>query len=244
MYFMQNLPSLGVTESTLAPDEKRSLDKLGYVELHDVISLEQAARMREETDRLFALENTPAAGECGDLHNKSDAFDICVMHPRILAAVAHVLDAPFKLVGINTRMSPPGTGDQAMHLDGDYGPPGVYYTCNSIWPLTDFTEQNGATRVVPGSHCSGAKIDDDMPDLKAPHPREIKLVANVGTVVIFNGHTWHSATVNRSNRPRQSVTSFWCRRELPSSFRPMGTTISAAARVRMGDAVLPFFDPA
>ena len=68
--------------------------------------------------------------------------------------------------------------------------PGDYYVCNSIWVLTDFTENNGATRVVPRSHNSRQHPRDVLEDAKAPHPDQVLLTAEAGTVVIFNAHTW------------------------------------------------------
>jgi ectoine hydroxylase-related dioxygenase (phytanoyl-CoA dioxygenase family) len=127
-------------------------------------------------------------------------------------------------------------------VDGDYAQAGEYLTCNTMWPLTDFTEENGATRVVPGSHRNGRKIDDDLKDAKDAHPQEIKLTASVGTVIVFNGHLWHGATLNRSDHRRASVTSFWCRRQLPSAWRPLKSTFSPAAASRLGKAAQSLFD--
>ena len=65
------------------------------------------------------------------------------------------------------------------------------------------------------------KLDTDgflpLPNL-VPYeqdPQEIKLIGAAGTVVIFNSHLWHGATLNRSSADRPNVTSFWCRREGP-----------------------------
>ena len=83
---------------------------------------------------------------------------------------------------------------------------------NSIWLFTDFEEENGATRIVPGTHRSGKHPSDEMEDAKAAHPNEIKLIGTSGTVVVFNSHLWHGLTLNQSNHDRPNVTSFWCRR--------------------------------
>jgi ectoine hydroxylase-related dioxygenase (phytanoyl-CoA dioxygenase family) len=93
--------------------------------------------------------------------------------------------------------------------------PGDYYVCNSIWLLDDFTEENGATRVVPGSHRSGRMPSDDMQDTAAAHPDQKLLIAPAGTVVIFNSHTWHGGTTNRTDRPRRALHSYFCRRDQP-----------------------------
>jgi ectoine hydroxylase-related dioxygenase (phytanoyl-CoA dioxygenase family) len=141
-------------------------------------------------------------------------FEICFTHPRVLAAISHVLGGEFKLSSLNSRASLPGQGLQEMHPDW-HGPvePGDYYVCNSIWLLDDFTEQNGATRVVPGSHRSGKVPRDVMKDPKDPHPDEVKLLAPAGTVVVFNSHTWHGGTLNTSQNRRRAMHSYFCRRD-------------------------------
>ncbi len=124
-------------------------------------------------------------------------FDICFTHPRVLAAIARVLGGEFRLSSLNSRAVLPGQGLQGLHADWS-GPvaPGDYYVCNSIWLLDDFTAENGATRVVPGSHRSGKAAHEVMDDPAATHPEEILLIAPAGTVVIFNSHVWHGGTRN------------------------------------------------
>lgn len=124
-------------------------------------------------------------------------FDICFTHPRVLAAIARVLGGEFRLSSLNSRAVLPGQGLQGLHADWS-GPvaPGDYYVCNSIWLLDDFTAENGATRVVPGSHRSGKVAHEVMDDPAATHPEEILLIAPAGTVVIFNSHVWHGGTRN------------------------------------------------
>ncbi len=95
------------------------------------------------------------------------------------------------------------------HLSGDY------YVCNSIWLLDDFTSENGATRIVPGSHRSGKLPIDAMDDPMDTHPDEIQLNAPAGTVVIFNSHTWHGGTLNESDAPRRAMHAYFCRRNQP-----------------------------
>ena len=94
-------------------------------------------------------------------------------------------------------------------------PPGEFQVCNSIWLLDDFTAENGATRVVPGSHFWEKTPREAMDDPMASHPNEKLLLAPGGTVVIFNSHTWHGGTLNRSNQRRRAMHSYFCRRHQP-----------------------------
>jgi hypothetical protein len=243
MDFQQTLTALGVRDDTLTPDEKKHLDEQGFLYLRNIFTVEQAAKMREAMDAIFAAENVVTSGETGLMQNKSTAFDVCVTHPRVLAAVWQVLRSDFKLVTVASRPNPPGKGQQGMHVDGDYAPPGTFLTCNSMWPLVDFTELNGATRVVPGSHRDGRKVDSEMSDIMAAHPQQIQLVAPVGNVIVFNGHLWHSAMQNNSDKPRANVTSFWCRKQMPADFRPMPSVLGPETAKRLPPAARGLFDP-
>ena len=242
MTFQEALYELGVRDDTLSPQEKQHLDEQGYLPLDNIISHEQAARMRQAMEELFALEKTgqpDGASECGNMQNKSDAFDVCITHPRVLAAIAHVLREEFKSLGVHTRPNPPGMARGGLHVDWSGPPPaaGQYSVCNSMWPLCDFTEENGATSVVPGSHRSG-QTPDVLDDPLAIHPQEIQIVVPLGTVVIFNSHTWHSANANRSSAPRPNVTSFWGRK----TFGSFTSALSRDTAARVPQAAQYLFD--
>ena len=145
--------------------------------------------------------------------DKGDVFQVCFTHPRVLAAAAHVLGNDLKLSSVNSRAALPGHGLQGLHADWHEAvQPGHYQVCNSAWLLDDFTNENGATRLVPGSHRSGKRPEDVMADPAAPHPDEMLLNAPAGTVVVFNAHMWHGGTLNRTGKPRRAVYSYWCRR--------------------------------
>ncbi|MAE61762.1 MAG: phytanoyl-CoA dioxygenase [Planctomycetaceae bacterium] len=237
MTLAEALIELGVHDDTLTSAERASLDRDGFLYLHDVFTPEQGERMLAERNRLVKLEKT---GDGGPLHyleqmqNKSDAFDVCLMCPRLLSAVNQVLRGDFVWQGVHSQRNMPGGGQAALHQDGECTAAGQYITCNSMWPLVDFTETNGATRVVPGSHLWGKGPADVMDDPAATHPDEKVLVARVGTVVVFNGNTWHNSTLNQIDTERYALTSFWARP--PHSF--FDTTPSDEARARFGEAAL------
>lgn len=247
MTFQEALYALGVREDTLSQEEKLKLDQDGFLPLLNLISSEQVRQMGEEMERLFALERTGQEGapsESSNMQNKSPVYDVCVTHPKVVAAIAQVLKEEFISLGVHSRPNPPGKGHQPLHVDygGPAAKPGEYFTCNSMWPFTDFTEENGATRLVPGSHLWGKHPNEVMPDPKAPHPEEIKLIVPVGTVVIFNSHLWHGATLNRSHQIRPNVTSFWCRRVWHDG-KIRQNRLSPEAFARLSQAARRLFDP-
>jgi len=94
------LTALGVTEQTLSQAEKEHLDQKGYLPLANILPAELIARMNHRLDELIALEGEDAGKEVhqeagtmrlSDLVNKDPIFDICFTHPRLLAAIDHVL---------------------------------------------------------------------------------------------------------------------------------------------------------
>jgi ectoine hydroxylase-related dioxygenase (phytanoyl-CoA dioxygenase family) len=214
------LAELGVTEGTLDAATRQRLDRDGYAPLPGILTGEQLAGIRARLAELTAAEGADAGREVhqeagtdrlSDLVNKDPMFEVCFTDPRVLACVAHVL-SDFKLSSLNSRAALPGRGLQALHTEG--GPVGLgpYQVCNSIWLLDDFTQVNGATRVVPGSHRLTVSVRDAMDDTSAPHPDEVRLTAPAGTVVVFNSHLWHGGTLNRAGRPRRALHSYFTRR--------------------------------
>lgn len=218
------LRELGVTDDVLTQDEKDQLDRDGYLPLEGILTAAEVAAINERLAELTAAEGDRAGLEVhqekgtdrlADLVNKDPRFAVCFSHPRVLAAMRHVL-GEFRLSSLNSRAALPGEGHQALHADSGHPvEPGAYEVCNSIWLLDDFTPENGATRVVPGSHRRGTMPADEMPDPAAPHPDQIQLTGRAGTVVIFNSHLWHGGTKNHTDKPRRAMHSYFALRHLP-----------------------------
>jgi len=245
MEFDDALNALGVTRGLLTPGEKQSLDEQGFLILADILPPPTASRMLVEMQRIFDAEKTLQPGgppECNQMQSKSDAFDLCLTHPRFLAAIWHVLGyRKFVAMGVNSRPNPPGKGEQPLHVDFGGPPcePGNYVVCNSMWPLCEFTLLNGATRVVPGSH--RWKQHPDQNTAKS-HPQQMQVEVPLGSVVVFNSHLWHSAMLNRSTADRPNLTSFFSRRT-DHAGKAVTNSLSADAWQRVGEPVRQLFDP-
>lgn len=84
---------------------------------------------------------------------------------------------------------------------------------NVMWMVTDFTEANGATRVVPGSHLSGREPDPSVPH-KVP---SVAAAGPAGTAFAFDGRIWHGAGANTTNEARYGITTVGC----GPQFRPL-----------------------
>lgn len=227
------LTQLGVKEDTLSPAEKAFLEQNGYLNLGQLLSPDQLELINRELAQLLQQEGENAGSELldspyirhpkeegadrlADLVNKGAVFDIFYTHPKVLAAVSHVLGADIKLSSLNYRAAKPGKGLQKLHADWhEPVSSGDYKVCNSIWLLDDFSRANGATRIVPGTHLNGQLPQDELADPWATHPGEVLIEAPAGSVFIFNSHTWHGGTNNSTDRPRRAVHSYFCRADQP-----------------------------
>ncbi|EON76898.1 hypothetical protein ADIS_2559 [Lunatimonas lonarensis] len=227
------LNELGVSETLLSESEIEFLDKNGYLNLGKLLNDDQLEAIRSKIGQLLESEGEMAGSELaespfirhpkeagadrlGNLVNKGTEFDVFYTHPKVLAAIRHVLGGELKLSSLNYRAAKPGDGLQKLHADyPDAVPAGDYRVCNSIWLLDDFYAANGATRIVPGTHLSQHLPQEVMANPMDTHPEEKVIEAEAGSVVIFNSHTWHGGTKNHTDKPRRAIHSYFCRKDQP-----------------------------
>jgi ectoine hydroxylase-related dioxygenase (phytanoyl-CoA dioxygenase family) len=82
--------------------------------------------------------------------------------------------------------------------------------CNSVWMLDDFTERNGALRIVHGSHKWGR-----APEPGAKPDGEIPVTGKTGDVVVMNAHMWHGGSENFTDRQRRAMHVYYTRGDQP-----------------------------
>jgi ectoine hydroxylase-related dioxygenase (phytanoyl-CoA dioxygenase family) len=220
------LQALGVTDQTLSPQHREELDKNGFTVFQNVIDPAWLEQLREAFERITAAEGENAGKEVSqmvgirrlaDLVNKGEVFDRIYINPFVLAAARHVIARPFKIHSLNGHDPLPGYGQQSLHPDwgGERPDLNVFSVMNSLWILDDFSAENGATRIVPGSQRWPGGPKDHLPDLKMTHPQEINITAPAGSVAVFNGHAWHGSTNNQSQRQRRVYHCAFVAREFP-----------------------------
>ena len=154
----------------------RRIAEDGYTVLPDVIEPEL---VDEIGDALLKLERdlgtVPAANLFEGLHTMrvynllvhGETFQKIPVHPNVLPVVEGVLDPGLLISSLSSIAIGPDEQAQPVHADDQLIPlprPHVPIICNTMWAITDFTEENGATRLVPGSH-----LRDEPPNLSLIH---------------------------------------------------------------------------
>ena len=208
---LQHLPADASAETIAA-----ILDSDGALILDDMLSPAQVAAVMGELNPY--IDATPvgrdtftgfATTRTGALVARSPLSRELVTHPAILAACdAYLLRAcdRYQLHLTQVIRIKPGQPRQALHRDrlawGGFLKD-VEPQLNTIWAMTDFTEENGATRVVPGS--------PGWPEGRRAEPDEIGYAEmKAGSVLVYSGSVIHAGGENSSDHDRVGVNITYC----------------------------------
>jgi hypothetical protein len=188
-----------IVTGVLSPDEVRAIK----ADIHRILASTKKGRNDFEgfeTQRIYAL------------FAKTRMFDGPAMHPLVLDVLDHVLGS-YQLSAPQAIQIGPGETAQRLHRDDGVYPvarPHVEFVVNTMWALDDFTEANGATHCVPGSHRWVEQVPaDGEPTARAVMP--------AGSVMFFVGSLFHGGGANTTDRPRLGVileyTAGWLRQQ-------------------------------
>lgn len=217
-----------------ADDERRSADDAhlsdhlarivqdGYTVLDGVIEDRLVGELASALDRLD--DTDPAATPPSSFEGrrttrhynvlaKDATFAAAPTHPAVLDLVERLLDDGCQLSSMSTISIGPGEAPQPIHAD-DLAvrlprPFPVPLVVTAMWALDDFTAENGATRVVPGSHRR-----DHVPDLARatdePTGSERPVAMTRGSVLVYVGSLWHGGGANRTEGHRRALAVSYC----------------------------------
>lgn len=186
------------------------LEVFGFTVLPAVLSEAQAARLRailDAADEAVGVDyvyDEAYARLVPNLPALADEFLPLIDHPQVLAVLEGVLGRDIVLGSMNARIVRPGDPQQGLHSDI----PAVHrrligapVMIQATWMLDAFTPDNGATRLVPGSHRAESAYppkDREIPYIVAP-------TGPAGSVLLFNGQCWHGGGANRSAQRRRAA---------------------------------------
>jgi ectoine hydroxylase-related dioxygenase (phytanoyl-CoA dioxygenase family) len=138
----------------------------------------------------------------GALIARSHAARDLIMHPLVNASVRTVLQHATSYQLHLTQLIAIGPASPAQQIHRDQWafdffpfPPGYEVQCNTIWAMHDFTEANGATRVIPGSHQREDRLQFTQADTVAAE-------MPAGSVLFYTGALYHGGGANRSQQER------------------------------------------
>ena len=187
----------------------------GYVIIPDCFTKEEAKEARDEMDRL--LGDAPLGGRNSfeglntnriySLLNKSRTFDKFAILPRVMALNDYFLDPGYLLTAFHSISINPGEKAQGLHHDDGYiqvPRPRPPFGSATMVAFDEYTADNGATRIIPGSHLWGS-------DRKGAPEDTIPALVPEGGVVYFISTLIHGGGANVSDKPRKSATVQYCK---------------------------------
>jgi ectoine hydroxylase-related dioxygenase (phytanoyl-CoA dioxygenase family) len=212
----------------LTDEQQLQLKYKGFVLFESCLSSTEVAEIINHLEALWQEEGEVAGQEnyiekgvrrLANLANKAEIFRQIFGNPLILETAEHVMGPDYRLSMLNARDVPPGSGaNMPFHADTDHGDrpdEEGYRAFTAVWMLDDFTVQNGATRLVPGSHRSRLLPKESVHDVYAPHPEEVVAEGKAGDVLVFNGHCWHTGGANQTDKPRRAILAHYLRADVP-----------------------------
>jgi ectoine hydroxylase-related dioxygenase (phytanoyl-CoA dioxygenase family) len=255
------MPNLSHLPADAAPEAIAALlDGDGALILDDVMSPAQIAQVRAELDpyveatadgrdRFTGFQTT----RTGALVARSPACRELVMHPGVLAACDAFLKRAcdrYQLHLTQVIRIKPGQPRQPLHRDrlawGGFLKD-VEPQLNTIWALTDFTEANGATQVVPGS--------PSWPESRKAEPAEVGYAEmKAGSVLVYSGSVIHAGGENLTDADRVGINITYClgwlRQEEnqylscpPAIARTLDPKLQSLLGYAMGSYALGYFSP-
>ena len=194
----------------------REIAEQGYTIVPDAIEPHHVDALAADLQRLEAeLDISPATNsfegtKTWRIYNllvHGDLYERIPVHANVLPIVEGVLDHGCLVSSLSSIAIGPDEAAQPIHADDQLIPipkPHPPTVCNTMWALTDFTEANGATRIIPGSH-----LYDHSPNY-GEHYDSIPAAMPKGSVLVWHGSLWHGGGANTTSQRRVGIAMNYC----------------------------------
>ncbi len=192
------------------------IDDQGYTVIEQAVELELIDALNDDLLRLERdLGIVPADNLFEGTHTTriynllahGPKFERIPVHPAVLPVCEGVLDDGLLISSLSSIAIGPDESAQPIHADDQVIPlpkPHPATVCNTMWALTDFTDANGATRIIPGSHRAS-----ESPDLVTPYDSVAAEMAK-GSVLVWHGSLWHGGGANTTAERRVGIAMNYC----------------------------------
>jgi ectoine hydroxylase-related dioxygenase (phytanoyl-CoA dioxygenase family) len=191
------------------------LERFGYAIVEDALSGERVAALRARVVEQARGEDAQGIGfhdgkanqRIWMLPNKGRIFRDLMLDPLVDLFMGRLLGKDFLLSSLTANIARPGGVPMYLHSDQGYVD---FWTpkplvANIMWMLDDFTEANGGTRLVPGSHLNSDRADYALSDTIAAE-------GPAGAALIFDGRMVHGTGSNTTgSEERHGVLTYYCR---------------------------------
>lgn len=184
------------------------IEEQGFAVIPNWLDEERVTKLREDLRREVnpIRELMPPENKTVRAHNllgKTRCVDDLVCDPRLVAIVQGVLGPHIQISVVVMFDLLPGASAQGLHQDDGLWPiprPHPPFVVNSVIAVDEFTNENGATVLVPESHKW-----HDQPVRQPPDVETVQLEMKPGTMLIWSGALWHGGGANRTNESRLAV---------------------------------------
>jgi len=200
---------------TGAQELAAAIHRDGYVVVPDLISRREVDEIKSSLapwlhGRLFGRNDFEGfrSERVYALLAKAPPVARIVEHPDVLAVLDLLLTPHYRLSACLAILVHPGETPQGWHSDDAYVPisrPRPMMGVSAIWAFDDFTEHNGATEVIPGSHLWGAG-EQAAPD----DARAVSIRMPAGSALLFAGTLVHRGGAHRGTTTRLGITPQYC----------------------------------
>lgn len=204
---INRLPNTATVEEVSA-----SLKEHGYVVIDELVSTDVMDKVAAEMGSY--IETTPfgedkfvgfSTQRTGAMILRSETSRNLIMNPLVVGVAAKHLSkaSTFQLHLTQVITVHPGSPAQVLHQDQlawDFFqfPNDYEVQCNTLWAMTDYTAENGATRIVPDSQFAGS-------GQKYPPEAGIPAAMKKGSVLLYTGKIYHGAGENKTDKVRQAL---------------------------------------
>lgn len=191
---------------------RKAIQEQGYLIFRDVIDTELVGKLRDDTDAVIQ-ENKLRGIHAGNYfylaHTRAESFlDLFRLSP-LQSYIDDTLSDTCIIHSYNGVLLEPSVDNpiqNAIHRDSPRFCRPYLLSMQILYLLDDFTLENGATYLLPGSH-----LKEGKPSEKEFYENAVQVEAKAGDAVIFDAMLWHAAGFNSTSQPRRGLTVVYTR---------------------------------